>query len=920
MNLAPKSFLCLFFLPSIAIGQLSFEQKLAEARQLYELDYSDRTKFLSRMDLISEEYADSLTTCPYNYLFNKNLGAYYFNAVQNDSISLHLQKDVVLTQQLECLNEYSKEVAVTYFNIGLAFTYLGKQDEAEKNFDKVIDIELNLDHSHDESTKHFTWIGNFHQNKGDLEKGITYYNKAKGAYKGDKNDYQYRDLLVKLANAERDNENYPEAASLYSTALDITRKLFDDHPVHLVDCLGLLSFAQLKMNQLDQARVNIEEAIIQSKKVNSIEQEILSRSILSQILVAEKRPHKALKELYRVDALLNTTGYPRKFKEVSANQEAKADILYELGEIDASLELYQKGLMLIDPELSANPRHNPVISSNRIVDEGYMRRQLGLKARALLKKGKTESDKIFLSSCIDAVEKYDTLNRRSLLEGWDEKSHLNLLKDTRRFYHSGIEASLQLFQMEADNKYLFKAYSIISKLKGQLLSRGINLEKKKKRHIDNLVLEQEKSFKDSIQQKNQQFLSYSNNQDLQAAKIYNEILDYRLKLQIFQKENGLSDLLDQTDFQEIPSLMEIQEFLSEHEAIFENYLFEDELFTFIIDKKGLRFFRSELDKKKLIEQYGHISSGDKFSIKVFPKTVKNYLTQSQITKLIIVPDNELLQIPYELLSLPDNTLWIDRFEISYAYNLDFINESNVSFKGTEVTGFGSDYNPVRFEHYSKMNGTLNKLNYAVEEIDIAIDIMGGVAHINKDATKENFKRHSNSNNILHFALHGKLNHDFPDRSALIFESEKGDNELSSEEIYNMSIPSPLTILSACNSGVGPIFVGDGVRSMTRSFLHSGSESVITSLWESSDNSTNKILKSFYEYLESGKRKSESLRLAKLDYITKASPTFRHPKYWAHLVLIGNSDALIASKIIPYSFFLILIILVILFFFVRFKNQ
>jgi len=31
-----------------------------------------------------------------------------------------------------------------------------------------------------------------------------------------------------------------------------------------------------------------------------------------------------------------------------------------------------------------------------------------------------------------------------------------------------------------------------------------------------------------------------------------------------------------------------------------------------------------------------------------------------------------------------------------------------------------------------------------------------------------------------------------------------------------------------------------------------------------------------------------LRQAKLDFISAASQTQRHPKYWAHLVLIGDS--------------------------------
>ena len=227
-------------------------------------------------------------------------------------------------------------------------------------------------------------------------------------------------------------------------------------------------------------------------------------------------------------------------------------------------------------------------------------------------------------------------------------------------------------------------------------------------------------------------------------------------------------------------------------------------------------------------------------------------------------------------------MWIDKYEIHYAYGMTFTHSNTTSSKDFSYVGFASDYNKERFPELS-----LEPLQHTLTEINKALEILDGETYQNEETTKLKLKTLHPIPSILHFALHGKLDPSFPERSALIFESADGDHELTAAEIYDLELPSDLTILSACNSGAGKIELGEGIRSLTRSFIHAGSSSVVTSLWEASDASTSKILNSFLSYLKDGKRKSEALRLAKLDYINEASPTYQAPKYWAHLVWWGK---------------------------------
>src|ERR1700760_3587248 len=74
------------------------------------------------------------------------------------------------------------------------------------------------------------------------------------------------------------------------------------------------------------------------------------------------------------------------------------------------------------------------------------------------------------------------------------------------------------------------------------------------------------------------------------------------------------------------------------------------------------------------------------------------------------------------------------------------------------------------------------------------------------ATETNFKRLPlDRYNVIHLALHGYADPEFPDRSALIFAPETpsvNDGLLQVREIRRLRLDANLVTLSACDTGVG----------------------------------------------------------------------------------------------------------------------
>jgi len=118
-------------------------------------------------------------------------------------------------------------------------------------------------------------------------------------------------------------------------------------------------------------------------------------------------------------------------------------------------------------------------------------------------------------------------------------------------------------------------------------------------------------------------------------------------------------------------------------------------------------------------------------------------------------------------------------------------------------------------------------------------------------------------NIIHIATHSKVDLAYPELSRIVLTSN-GDNEvfLMPEDLKGKKLKAELVVLSACETTGVNTFEFDSNLGFVSEFLHSGSSSVIASLWPVSDLGASLFMKEFYSELAKHKQTGIALTNAK----------------------------------------------------------
>ncbi|MGA2658128.1 MAG: CHAT domain-containing protein [Verrucomicrobiota bacterium] len=95
----------------------------------------------------------------------------------------------------------------------------------------------------------------------------------------------------------------------------------------------------------------------------------------------------------------------------------------------------------------------------------------------------------------------------------------------------------------------------------------------------------------------------------------------------------------------------------------------------------------------------------------------------------------------------------------------------------------------------------------------------------------------------------------------------------------------LVILSACDSGIGDVRIGEGVVSLRRAFRIAGAQTVLASHWRVSDKATGLLMTEFIRCWRSGEPRAKAWREAQLSLLQ--SKDFSNPCFWASFTLTGQ---------------------------------
>jgi CHAT domain-containing protein len=310
--------------------------------------------------------------------------------------------------------------------------------------------------------------------------------------------------------------------------------------------------------------------------------------------------------------------------------------------------------------------------------------------------------------------------------------------------------------------------------------------------------------------------------------------------------------------------------------------------------------------------------------------------------LVLSPDGELTQLPFEVLLDADGRRLIDDYRISYlSAGRDLLRwgRGATRLSGRSVVVGDPDFDlsdcevaaaPTSHRREARSSDLevdpLVRLNRLPETRDEALAIASEIdADVwLGDAAVESAIKARRNPYVLHIASHGLFLEDdshggrVPERLRTISSlanpmlrsmvclagaqtfiaggsppQAAEDGLLTAEDVVNLDLSeTELVVLSACDTGRGAVNAGDGVFGLRRAFAIAGARTLIMSLWKVPDYATRLLMVRFYEELRNGAPRAEALLHAR-QWVRDRYP---HPYYWSAFILQGEAD-----RVLPLGF-------------------
>jgi CHAT domain-containing protein len=162
-----------------------------------------------------------------------------------------------------------------------------------------------------------------------------------------------------------------------------------------------------------------------------------------------------------------------------------------------------------------------------------------------------------------------------------------------------------------------------------------------------------------------------------------------------------------------------------------------------------------------------------------------------------------------------------------------------------------------------------------------------------DATKQRVLSELSGADVLHLAVHAidEEQDEMHSRLALAkAQANGGNDDLEAREIYQLDLrKTHLAVLSACQTGSGRYYAGEGSMSLARAFLVAGVPVVVSSLWAVDSQATAELMINLHKIRKQGFSTAEALRRAQLEMLGSSQTRLRHPYYWSAFSVLGGPE-------------------------------
>jgi len=805
-----------------------------------------------------------------------NLGAFYYEK-RNISKALECEKEAI--NILEIYSPESERVANLLNNMAFTQDIIGEYSEAISNMSRSLEYRLKtFGPVHERAALSFYTLGILH-------KGIKEYKKAKGYFL---DNYH---ILTKLKRVDQNLED--------SEFIQAFQNLAECH---------------LALNDQDSSNFYLRKAFLLQKEDDSF-RKYLTFELQTQLLLNQKNideakynANKAIKAAHT--AFINFNKHPNLARQYTHLGE----VFQENNELDSAVYYLHKALIFLahnfeEESFESNP------DPGNVFLEYFSIRSLKGKAKALYLHYLQSQDVRDLKASLATYEMTHEFIGRLKQDFSTMGSKQQLAGDVLEVYEGAIETALALHEATGDQTYLEKAFFFAEANKAIILLESMNERMAQSASgIPDSLLEKEKQYRVDIAYYER---SVNEEHNKKTEPDADKIKKWEDQLYTLRRE--YQQLIDQFEVQypkyfklkydtQLAGLAAVRKNLLNRKAAFLEYFVGlEKVFLFQITKKDFQVFSFEKsehfqeDMQELLQlarKKQVIASEASRLQELMYQVYQDYVAKGvetlpkNIDRLLIVPDDVLNLVPFEILSAEEEgtQYLIQDYNIGYAYSATLFQKGQTKKQQQAehlYLGFAPSFSTQIAENRDCSGEVLANLTHSANEIISVQELLGGEVMLGKQAKSDFFLDQAGHYKIIHLATHACMDEENPMQSKVFF----ADQPIINQELFNLNLSADMAVLSACNTGSGQLVKGDGVMSLSKGFIHAGCPSALVSLWSVDDYSTSEIMINFYKYLKKGQSKDKAIRNAKLEYLASADKVKRHPFYWAAFIHMGDPVAL-----------------------------
>ncbi|GAA0891701.1 CHAT domain-containing protein [Fulvivirga kasyanovii] len=579
-----------------------------------------------------------------------------------------------------------------------------------------------------------------------------------------------------------------------------------------------------------------------------------------------------------------------------------ADIEMESMQTAQAQKLYQEALEAIYLDYESGSPHNKPSLEDQCLSPKEAIKILHKKARAYMTEYRAHKDTASLQR---AYENYIITSQ--FIAGFkanlnEVKSRLLFSSNFKQVYEQAIHVAYTLYNTHGRNSYLEQALNWMEDNKGNELFTALNLSLLKQ-HKNDSLFDMEADLKATIS------FYESKRASLWGKGDSLELQDYNSSL--FSKRRELDKVISalQSKYpdyyaakygnQHISLENLANSILQDGQAVLSYFMGGENtyLITLSGDKFDFKMIGQSRELSKQMSLFGEKVKSRSADIDdeanwLYSHLIPEVLKERQIAQLVIIPDGVLNFLSFEALKSVDRPqkFLINEFAVTYSPSINFLLHQRPSQPISSALIYAPEF--VASETETRGGNALAALPNARHEAQNIAGLFDTEPLLGNVATETHFKSHGKQMGLIHLATHAMVDPSDPKFSRLAFSIEGdslNDGFLHLYELYNLQLQAEMVSLSACNTGEGQYYEGEGVMSLARGFMYAGVPNVMMSLWSVPDQSTSTIMQSFYGYLKEGMSKPEALRKAKLDYLSTADANTAAPYFWSGFVFIGKPE-------------------------------